>query len=91
MDLLGSWLDSAKQLAHNAIKDKLDSGTLASGQILLGMLHDAFAEMPEQRRQELLKVLEQVFTQYKSQDVFDFDVVYFFNVVVNNDSVCNNV
>lgn len=76
MEKIGSWIDSAKQMAQNAIKDKLDLGSALSGQILLTMLHDAFIEMPEAKRDELFKVMESVFLQYKSQGTFDFEGVW---------------
>lgn len=76
MEKLGSWIDSAKQLAQNAIRDKLELGSAVSGQILLTMLHDAFVEMPEHKRDELFKVMENVFIQYKSKEKFDFEVVW---------------
>jgi hypothetical protein len=76
MDILGSWIDSAKQKAQNAIKDKLESGSVASGQILLNMLHDAFTELPAEQRKELFQVLESLFVQYRSQEVFDFEAIW---------------
>ncbi len=76
MDILGSWIDSAKQKAQNAIKDKLESGSIASGQILLNMLHDAFTELPDEKRKELFQVLESLFVQYRSQEVFDFEPIW---------------
>ncbi|HYX35985.1 MAG TPA: hypothetical protein VE954_23025 [Oligoflexus sp.] len=76
MEKLGSWIDSAKQMAQNAIKDKLELGSALSGQILLNMLHDAFIEMPDSKRDELFKVMESIFVQYKSQDKFDFEGVW---------------
>jgi len=76
MEKFGSWIDSAKQLAQNAIKDKLELGSAVSGQILLTMLHDAFLEMPEDKRDELFKVMEKVFEQYRTQEKFDFELVW---------------
>lgn len=76
MEKLGSWIDSAKQMAQNAIKDKLELGSALSGQILLTTLHDAFIEMPEHKREELFKVMESVLLQYKSQGKFDFEGVW---------------
>ncbi len=76
MEKFGSWIDSAKQMAQNAIKDKLELGSTLSGQILLNMLHDAFIELPEHKRDELFKVMESVFLQYKAQGKFDFEDVW---------------
>lgn len=76
MEKLGSWLDSAKQLAQNAIKDKLELGTAVSGQILLTMLHDAFLELPEEKRDELFQIMESVFLQYRADKKFDFESVW---------------
>ncbi|WP_141734425.1 hypothetical protein [Oligoflexus tunisiensis] len=76
MDKFGSWIGSARQLAQNAIKDKLELGSALSGQILLTMLHDAFVEMPDAKREELFKVMETVFVQYKTQGKFDFEGVW---------------
>jgi hypothetical protein len=76
VEKLGSWIDSARQMAQNAIKDKLELGSALSGQILLNMLHDAFVEMPEDKRNELFKVMESVFLQYKAQGSFDFEGVW---------------
>ena len=73
MEKLGLWLDSAKQLAQNAIKDKLEFGSAASGQILLNLLHDAFLELPEAKRDELLALMETVCVKYRSQKDFDFE------------------
>jgi hypothetical protein len=63
-------------MAQNAIKDKLELGSALSGQILLNMLHDAFLEMPEEKRNELFQVMESVLVQYKTQGRFDFEGVW---------------
>ncbi len=76
MEKIGSWFGSAKQLAQNAIKDKLESGSAASGQILLNVLHDAFMELPEQRRMELFQVMDTLLAQYKAEAKFDFEPVW---------------
>lgn len=76
MEKLGSWIDSAKQLAQNAIKDKLELGSAVSGQILLTLLHDAFMELPDAKRDELFELMENVFLQYKSKEDFDFEKVW---------------
>ncbi|MBC7658123.1 MAG: hypothetical protein H7249_00290 [Chitinophagaceae bacterium] len=76
MDLLGSLMDSAKQLAQNAILEKFEGKTAAAQHPLLNMLHDAFAELSDARRKELFTVFEQLFDHYKAQPSFDFEQLW---------------
>jgi hypothetical protein len=75
MDILGSLMGSAKQMAQNVIMDKLDAKS-AMTHPLLNMLHDAFAELPADKRKELFVAFEELFEHYKAQPTFDFEVLW---------------
>lgn len=76
MDILGSLMGSAKQMAQNVIMDKLDGKTASLSHPLLNMLHDAFAELPDDKRKELFVAFEGLFEHYKAQPTFDFEVLW---------------
>ena len=76
MDLLGSLMDSAKQIAQNAILEKFDGKSGAAQHPLLNLLHDAFGELPEYRRKEAFEVFETLFEQYKAQPNFEFEPLW---------------
>lgn len=67
MDLLNNWIDAAKQIAQNAIKDKVDAASLGSGQVLLNILADSFRSLSEERRQQLFSILQESLDRYQSQ------------------------
>lgn len=66
MDLLNNWIDAAKQIAQNAIKDKVDAASNGSGQVLLNVLADSFRSLPEERRQQLFHILQASLTRYQA-------------------------
>jgi hypothetical protein len=75
MDILGSLMGSAKQMAQNVIMEKLDKSA-SSEHPLLNMLHDAFAELDENSRKELFATFETLFEHYKAQPNFEFEVLW---------------
>ncbi len=75
MDLLNGWIDAAKQLAQNAIKDRVDAASLGSGQLLLSILADTFHSLSEEKRQQLLQALQSALTRYRSDQTAKDELV----------------
>ncbi|RZA24281.1 MAG: hypothetical protein EOP10_10375 [Proteobacteria bacterium] len=76
MDILGTLVGSAKQIAQNAIIDKLEAKSASPDHPLLNMLHDAFNELPPEHRRELFEAFSRIFEHYKSQPKFDFETLW---------------
>jgi hypothetical protein len=73
MDILGTLVGSAKQIAQNAIIDKLEAKSASPDHPLLTMMHDAFRELTPEHRRELFEAFSRIFEHYRSQPTFDFE------------------
>lgn len=76
MDILGTLVGSAKQLAQNAIFDKLDSKAGGADHPLLNVLRDAFEELSPADRKKLFEAFSQLYTTYQAQETFDFESLW---------------
>ena len=76
MDVFGSLVDSAKQLAKNAILDKLENRSAGADHPFLAMLHDTLKDLPDATRAELFKTFSDLYETYKAQPHFDFEMLW---------------
>lgn len=76
MALLGTLMGSAKQLAQNAILEKLEARGAGPDHPLLAMLREAFKELTPEKRKELFEVFAKMFAEYQTQPNFDFDAIW---------------
>ncbi|RYZ75945.1 MAG: hypothetical protein EOP04_32670 [Proteobacteria bacterium] len=75
----GDYESEACVQANEVVKEvleKFEGKAQAAQHPLLNMLHDAFAELPDAKRKELFSVFESLFTTYKAQPEFDFEVLW---------------
>ncbi len=76
MDILGNIMGSAKQLAQNAIFEKLEARAGSPDHPLLNMIRDTFQDLPEESRKELFAVFSQLFETYQASPDFDFEKIW---------------